>query len=264
MEAMIMKNLIKKLNKESKICGIYKITSPTNRVYIGQSNDIKRRMLTYLEPKGGSSQVRLKTSFNKHGIDLHNFIILEECEESLLNERERYWQEYYNVLTESGLNCKMTTTLSKSGKLSDETKKLIGIKTKGTTKTCQSTMKKVYQYAKDGTFLQEYISLREAERQTGVFATLISSSIKNRRYSKSAGGYLWSYDKLQFHYGNVGQVGKIIQQYTLDNTLIQEFESICSAAKRLNISKSGIIRCCKGRQKQCGGFTFKYITNENI
>ena len=74
----------------------------------------------------------------------------------------------------------------------------------------------------------------------------------------------WSYDKLQSHYGNVGSVGKMIQQFTLDNTLIQEFESICSAAKQLNISKSGIIRCCKGKQKQCGGFTFKYITNENI
>jgi hypothetical protein len=259
-----MKKELEKLIKDVKICGIYKITSPTNRVYIGQSNDIRRRILTYLEPKGGSSQVRLKASFNKHGIDLHNLIILEECEESLLNERERYWQEYYNVLSKSGLNCKMTTTLDKSGKLSDETKKLIGSKTKGTTKTCQSTMKKVYQYAKDGTFLQEHVSLREAERQTGIHASSIGHSIKGRGYSKSAGGYLWSYDKLQTHSGHVGPVGKVIKQYSLDNVLVQEFESICSAAKQLNISKSGIIRCCKGKQKQSGGFTFKYITNENI
>jgi hypothetical protein len=28
--------------------------------------------------------------------------------------------------------------------------------------------------------------------------------------------------------------------------------------------ETGIIKCCKGKQKQCGGFTFKYITNENI
>ena len=247
-----------------KICGIYKIVSPTNRIYVGQSNDIKRRILTYYEPKGGQSQVRLKASFNKHGIDLHTFTLLEECEESLLNVRERYWQEYHDVLSKKGLNCKMTTTLDKSGKLSDETKKLISSKTKGTTKTCQSTMKKVYQYTKDGTFLQEYVSLREAERQTGVHASSIGHSIKGRGYSKSAGGYLWSYDKLQSHYGNVGPVGKIIQQFTLDDTFIQEFESICSAAKQLNISKSGSIRCCKGKQKQCGGFTFKYITNENI
>lgn len=242
-----------------KICGIYKITSPNNRIYIGQSNDIRRRILTYFEPKGGSSQVRLKASFKKYGIDLHSFIILEDCEESLLNEKERYWQEHYDVLSKSGLNCKMTTTLDKSGRLSDETKKLIGDKTKGTTKTCQSTMKKVYQYSKDGAFLQEYVSLREAERQTGIHSSSITHSIKGKGYSKSAGGYLWSYDKLQYHYGYVGQVGKVIQQYSLDNIFIQQFESICSAAKQLNISKSGIIRCCKNRQKQCGGFIFKYI-----
>jgi hypothetical protein len=259
-----MKKELEKLNKDVKICGIYKITSPNNRVYIGQSNDIRRRILTYFEPKGGSSQVRLKASFNKHGIDLHNLIILEECEESLLNERERYWQEHYNVLSKSGLNCKMTTTLDKSGTLSNETKKLIGSKTKGTTKTCQSTMKKVYQYSKDGTFLQDYISLREAERQTGIHSSSIRHSIKGRGFSKSAGGYLWSYDKLKSHFGYVGQIGKPIQQCSLDNKLIQEFDSICTASKQLNISKSGIIRCCKGKQKQCGGFTFKYITNENI
>lgn len=247
-----------------KICGIYKITSSTNRIYIGQSNDIRRRILTYYEPKGGQSQVRLKASFNKYGIDLHTFTLLEECEESLLNVRERYWQEFYNVLSKKGLNCKMTTTLDKSGILSKKTKKLIGSRTKGTTKTCQASMKKVYQYEKDGFFLQEYVSLREAERQTEIHASSIGHSIKGRGYSKSAGGYLWSYDKLQSHFGNIGQVGKIIQQFTLDNILIQEFESICNAAKQLNISKSGIIRCCKGKQKQCGGFTFKYITNENI
>ena len=259
-----MKKELEKLIKGVKICGIYKITSPTNRVYIGQSNDIRRRILTYFEPKGGSSQIKLKASFNKYGIDLHNFIILEECEESLLNERERYWQEYYDVLSKSGLNCKLTTTLGKSGKLSDETKKSIAIKTKGTTKTCQSTMKKVYQYTKDGTFLQEYISLREAERQTGVFATSISSSIKGKGYSKSAGSFLWSYDKLEKHHGYVGPISISIEQYSLDNKLIQEFKSICDAAKQLNISKSGIIRCCKDRQKQCAGFIFKYKTNENI
>jgi hypothetical protein len=259
-----MKKELKKLNKDVKICGIYKIVSPTNRVYIGQSNDIRRRLLTYYEPKGGSSQIRLKSSFNKYGIDLHNFTVLEECEESCLNERERYWQDYYNVLGKKGLNCKLSTTLDKSGKLSVKTKKLIATKTKGTTKTCQSSMKKVYQYSKEGVFINEYVSVREAARQLNIFATSISAAIKNRRYSNSAGGYLWSFEKLSFHTGYVGVKSKNIIQLTLDNVFIREFSSICSAAKELNLSKSGIIKCCKEKQKQCGGFIFKYKTNENI
>lgn len=253
-----MKKDLEKLTKDVKICGIYKIVSPTNRVYVGQSNDIKRRILTYYEPKGGQSQVRLKASFNKYGIDLHTFTLLEECEESLLNVRERYWQEHYDVLSKKGLNCKMTTTLDKSGTLSENTKKAIRKSLVGRTDACKHLMKKVYQYTKDGSFLQEYISLREAERQTGIFASSIGSAIKSRGYSKSAGGYLWSYDKLQTHPGYVGPVGKIVEQYSLNNVLVQEFESICNAAKQLNINKSGIIRCCKGKQKKCGNFIFKY------
>lgn len=247
-----------------KICGIYKIVNPTNRIYVGQSNDIKRRILTYYEPKGGISQVRLKASFNKHGIDLHTFTLIEECEESLLNIRERFWQEHYDVLSKKGLNCKMTTTLDKSGALSEETKKLIGSKTRGTTKTCQSSMKKVYQYVKDGTFLKEYVSLREAERQTGIFASSIRHAIKGRGYSKSAGGFLWSYNKVEKHHGYVGPISIVIEQYSLDNKLIQEFESICDAAKQLKISKSGIIRCCKGKQKKCRNFIFKYKKDGNF
>jgi hypothetical protein len=41
----------------------------------------------------------------------------------MLNERERYWQDFYNVLSENGLNCRLTTSNDRSGKLSDETKK---------------------------------------------------------------------------------------------------------------------------------------------
>ena len=241
-----------------KICGIYKIVSPTNRIYVGQSNDIRRRILTYYEPKGGISQVRLKASFNKHGIDHHTFTLIEECEESLLNIRERFWQEHYDVLTKKGLNCKMTTTLDKSGALSEKTKQTIRKSLIGKTDACNHLMKKVYQYAKNGTFLQEYVSLREAERQTGIFASSIGHAIKGRGYSKSAGGYLWSYDKLEKHRGYVGPISIVIEQYSLDNKLIQEFESICYAAKQLKISKSGIIRCCKGKQKKCGNFIFKY------
>ena len=42
-----MKKELEKLIKDVKICGIYKITSPTDRVYIGQSNDLIRRKKDY-------------------------------------------------------------------------------------------------------------------------------------------------------------------------------------------------------------------------
>lgn len=109
-----------------KICGIYKITSPSGRIYIGQSIDIKRRW--YLHKNFSTKRIsRLYYSMKKYGVDNHKFKVIEECAVDLLNERERYWQEYYNVLCQhKGLNCRLTATKDKSGKFSEETCKKIG------------------------------------------------------------------------------------------------------------------------------------------
>jgi group I intron endonuclease len=100
--------------------GIYKITSPTNKIYIGQSINIEKRFLDYKKLRC-KSQIALYNSFVKHGIETHLFEIIEDCEIELLNERERYWQDFYNVL-ESGLNCKLTNTKDKNGCHNDITK----------------------------------------------------------------------------------------------------------------------------------------------
>lgn len=100
--------------------GVYKIESPKKRIYIGQSINIEQRFSTYKNINQSSGQIKLHRSFLKYGIDNHTFEIIEECEESKLNERERYWQDYYNVL-EGGLNCTLTKANDKSGKHSNET-----------------------------------------------------------------------------------------------------------------------------------------------
>jgi len=56
---------------------------------------------------------------------------------------------------------------------------------------------------------------------------------------------------------------KIIQQYTLEDEFVEEFENSYQAEKALNLLgldvRSGDIRsCCKGKQKTCRGFKFKY------
>lgn len=109
---------------KNKKIGIYKITSPTNRIYIGQSIDIDFRFLTYkrLMCKG---QTRLYASFNKHGVSNHVFEIIIECDVNELNEKERYFQELYNTL-EKGLNCQYVKTSAKKYRHSEETKIKIG------------------------------------------------------------------------------------------------------------------------------------------
>lgn len=92
--------------------GIYKITSPTNRIYIGQSRNIKYRFNNYKALRC-NQQPRLYKSLLKHGVKNHKFEVIEECNIELLNERERYWQDFYNVLSKNGLNCSLINTNEK-------------------------------------------------------------------------------------------------------------------------------------------------------
>jgi len=99
--------------------GIYKITSPSNRVYVGQSVSISRRWNDYKKSLKGN-QIKLYNSIKKYGYDNHVFEIIELCNEDSLNCRERFWQEKLDCV-ENGLNCKYVKTKDKYGRLSKST-----------------------------------------------------------------------------------------------------------------------------------------------
>lgn len=101
--------------------GIYKITSPSKRIYIGQSINIEKRFKHY-KRLSCKKQVILYSSFLKYGVDKHKFEILCECEISELNDKERYYQDLYSVITKNGLNCILTKSSDRSGNISELTK----------------------------------------------------------------------------------------------------------------------------------------------
>jgi len=115
--------------------GIYKITSPTNRVYIGQSKNLKYRFDTYRRlHKDVSVSPKLYRSLCKYGYANHKIEVIEECTLELLNIKERYWQDFYNATSEKNLNCILTKTEEKKGvhkPLSEERKKQISLIHKG-------------------------------------------------------------------------------------------------------------------------------------
>lgn len=114
--------------------GIYKITSPSGKVYIGQSTNIKKRIRDYKSIYNSRKQIALYNSFKKHGTLNHKFEIIEECEIDKLNERERYYQDFYNVISD-GLNCLLTSTKEKRKVYSKETIEKMSKSLKGRTFT---------------------------------------------------------------------------------------------------------------------------------
>lgn len=100
--------------------GIYKITSPSGKIYIGQSLNVEKRILHYKKYKC-KHQIRLHASFNKYGVDRHLFEIILECERNELNEKERYYQDLYQVTSIKGLNCLLTSTSELKTVFTEET-----------------------------------------------------------------------------------------------------------------------------------------------
>jgi group I intron endonuclease len=288
---------------ELKNCGIYKITNPRGRVYIGQSIDCEKRIFNYLKYNKVGTQKRLKNSFNKYGRENHMFEIIELCDKNSLNERERYWQEFYKVLTTEGLNCKYVNTNDKSGQLSTIIKNKISNTLKGKkrpeefrnkmsllkkdkklskehieaikkgqhnnpkskewrVKQGKINAKEVFCFNINKQFINSYYSAREAGRVLNVSFENITQAIKYKRLYNNC---FWSYCKeetLEKH-SMCRKDSLNVHQYTLDKEYINKYNSISQAAKALNISKSGIIRCCKNRQKQAGGFIWTYEEAES-
>lgn len=109
-------------SNEKQIIGIYKITSPSGKIYIGQSVDIHKRFRNYKTLNNCKQQTRLYNSLIKHGSLSHSYEIIETTDFELLNFKERYWQDFYEVLGKTGLNCHLQKTETKKRIDSEETK----------------------------------------------------------------------------------------------------------------------------------------------
>ena len=122
-----MFEVIKNFPNES---GIYKITSPTGKIYIGESINLKNRCGYYLNPNRVKKQTAIYNSLIKHSVESHIIEIIELCDISELKIKERYYQEKFNSV-ETGLNCFYTATNEKKKKHSENTKKLMSEKSSG-------------------------------------------------------------------------------------------------------------------------------------
>ncbi len=139
--------------------GIYKITNPKGKIYIGQSVNINKRWHRYrnLIQSDCIGQPLLYRSFIKYGIDNHCFEIIELCNIEKLNEFESKYITLYNSFnTKHGLNLtsggtnyifsdisrKKMSIAQKNKVVSIETRKKMSISQKGKKHT-NLTLKKM-------------------------------------------------------------------------------------------------------------------------
>lgn len=202
--------------------GIYTITSPTDKVYVGQSWDIDRRLDDYLKLQC-ADQFRIYNSLKKHGVDKHKFEIAIELRDDISQATLNCWEAYFYNLFKA--NHEMMNLIipdeDGGGKHSEETKKRISEARKGKrrgplSEAWKANLKKarntpenikrqkekigvksgfaisIVQFTKTGEFIRKWDCAADVERALGIKATNIARCCKNK--ARHTHGYIWQYE----------------------------------------------------------------------
>lgn len=211
------------------IKGIYKITSPNNKIYIGQSIDILARFRAH-RSKNIYKLKKLHSSFNSHGINNHTFDIINvlpnDCEQDVLNKYEQIYMDFYRNCNIELLNIKEGG--NGHGKHSEETKKIIKDKRALQVFSEESKIKRI-------NTLKKVIHTKEWNYKVGLgqIGKFVSEESKSK-------------------------LRKSILQYDLNGNFIKEWDSSRNASKFYNTTESNICNCLRENAKTAKGFKWEY------
>lgn len=241
----------------NKICGIYKITSPTGKIYIGQSRNINRRIHHY-KYNFGIGQPKIYNSIMKYDWENHKFEIVCECSADKLNDLEKYYIKLYNTFnTIHGMNLNEG---GNSSTLLDETKKKISNSLSGI-KRSKETREKI---SKSKRGVHTYFPSKETkEKLSNAIKGIKRSTITKEKMSKCKTGLSHNDNTKQKISKNKSSLYKI---YNQKNELYREIHgNIKKELKRLNLPEHSFCNTYRNYEKiKNGKYCGWYIIKLNI
>lgn len=214
---------------------IYKVTNTVNgKLYIGQtSRTIEVRWREHLQDAFGRKNKRFfafHRAIKKYGKDAFKIELIEECDSSVLDERERHWIKYYDTFN-NGYNADYGGRSNRGHP--------------------------IYQYALDGTFIRGFETSGDAEREIGG-TIMLASSKQNTPHC----GYIWrryKVDKLDISIEPHVQK-KAVHQYSIDGNYITTYESLKEAAITVRGRKTGTMigAACRGDYDTAYGYRWSF------
>lgn len=190
---------------------IYKYTSPIGKVYIGQTIQEQKRKVAHKNNAKNGVQGYFYNAIRKYGFENFSYDVLIRIQSedrhkvfTLLDALERHYIKLYDSRNPNkGYNIAEGGEGSKGFHHTEEHKqqlrenfhnsKLNSDEVKEKTKQINIARcsKPCYQYSKYGVLVNEFPSVAEATRQTGI--NNIQAVCKGNR--ATAGGYIWTYTK---------------------------------------------------------------------
>lgn len=251
---------------------IYSLNDPiTDEVrYIGKTvSPLHKRLSSHYREKRYSYKNNWISSLKKQGLK-PIIKLVEICNSTNWEERERYWIKYYRTIT------KLTNELDggqgqqKGYKHTEEAKKKISIAAKKNDKgkfykgmkfakeinekRKNSNKKPIFQFSKSGEFIKKWDGIIDASEALSIDKNAISSVLKGKNVF--SGGFHWSYTEKHNIRKNI-----ILKPIFMVNPITNEktfFESIKQASETLGIDRKYIDRALK-RKLDKNKLNFIYV-----
>lgn len=246
-------------------CGIYYIKNKTNgKMYIGKSIDIQKRWKSHKTQLKNGNHVNphLQSSWDKYGDNAFEFSIIEECACEELNDREKYWIQFYDSFN-NGYNLtfggeggntiagyteeELKRYKEKKHKIHQET--VLKGEDASTSKLSNSDVKEIIQRMLNGEF-----NVDIANDYNVNFATIRDIRSHNTWKDLTSG--------IEFPHPHKNYVknsrGKAVSQYTKDGQYVATYISAREAERITGCPFKNISAVCHGKKHTCLGYIWKF------
>lgn len=279
---------------------VYKITNSINgKMYIGQtSRDIDVRWREHIRDSSDKpSSVYfslLHCAIRKYGADAFVVECVEECDDSVLDEREQYWIKHletrengYNITRGGQGTLKSDNAeilkLWNDGMAVKEISAKIGISKQIVSKRLRyqgvqipdilsrgnkgNNTRKVVRISFDGKETKVYDSLTEAAEDNNISTGIICMVCSGER--NTVGGYRWQYyDETVTEFAPLPDCKlpkRKVYQYSLNGDYIRSFDSMCDAARSVGKeSISGIRNVCMKEKGRAYGYKWRFYKSDSL
>lgn len=226
---------------------------PNGYSYVGQAQSLSKRKQQHISSLRNNNHhnKHLQRAWNKYGEENFSWEILELCSVDCLNEREQYWIDKYDSFN-NGFNQTLGGDGLRGYCCSDETKKKHAIASERMWTPERRQEQRDKMLGSSNPMSGKVGELNPAYGQD-------HSGVKNAMYGKHHTEEANEKNR-QAHLGKNNKNAKPIICIETNEL----FWSMGEAGRNKNCADTTICKCCKGVKKTCGGYHWRYATEEEI